>query len=379
MQDQLSLYRFALIAAVIALLAASVFADQKDTRMAITNAADADEDFSIQGEYHGCLRSQFGSLRQVGLQVRALGDGQFAAVEYPGGLPGAGWTRQKKFELTGEREGEAVWLASQQCMFIIDGRCAKAFSVSGRPLGQMQKVTRKSPTLGTPPPRCAQVLFGQSINAFKNGKVTDEGWLKWGTETLTAYRDFQLHIEFRLPYMPYARGQGRANSGVYLQSRYEVQVLDSFSLEGVQNECGALYKTRQPDVNMCLPPLQWQTYDIYFRSPRFAADGVTKICDGRITVVHNGVTIHNNVIVPNKTGAGRKEGPLPLPTKLQDHGNPVVFKNIWIIDHDPSSSVTVARTAATESTAVLEQASIRPRLKILFPRFPRRSKSHHPS
>ena len=152
-----------------------------------------------------------------------------------------------------------------------------------------------------------------------------------GTETTQTYTDFQLHAEFRLPFKPEARGQARGNSGFYLQSRYEVQVLDSFGLEGVENECGALYKTRRPDFNMCYPPLSWQTYDLDLTSPRFDAQG-NKLADMRITVWQNGVMIHNNVEIPNKTGGGAQEGPTPLPTKLQDHGNPVVYRNIWLID-----------------------------------------------
>jgi hypothetical protein len=133
--------------------------------------------------------------------------------------------------------------------------------------------------------------------------------------------------------MPYARGQRRSNSGVYIQSRYEVQILDSFGLEGKNNECGGLYKQRPPDLNMCFPPLRWQTYDITFVSPKFADDG-TKLRNARITVRHNGELIHNNVEVTNKTGAGKLEASQPLPTKLQNHGDPVRFRNIWLVEHD---------------------------------------------
>jgi len=161
--------------------------------------------------------------------------------------------------------------------------------------------------------------------------MTDDGLLMVGTELKRTFRDYKLHLEFRLAYMPTARGQGRSNSGIYLQSRYEVQILDSFGLEGVENECAALYKQRRPDLNMCLPPLTWQTYDIEFQSPRFDAAG-KKCANGRISVQHNGVFVHNNVEITAKTGAGAKESPEPLPTKFQNHHNPVVFRNIWIID-----------------------------------------------
>jgi len=121
-------------------------------------------------------------------------------------------------------------------------------------------------------------------------------------------------------------------------------VLDSFGLEGVENECGALYKTRRPDVNMCYPPLSWQTYDIDFQSPRFDDEG-QKLSDMRISVWHNGVLIHNNAAIPNKTGAGRPEGPQPLPTKIQDHRNPVMYRNIWLIEQPASGAASAPRLA----------------------------------
>ncbi|MCA9078898.1 MAG: DUF1080 domain-containing protein, partial [Planctomycetaceae bacterium] len=147
--------------------------------------------------------------------------------------------------------------------------------------------------------------------------------------------------EFRIPYKPMARGQGRGNSGFYLQSRYEVQVLDSFGLEGIENECGALYRTRRPAFNMCLPPLQWQTYDIDFSPAKFDAQG-NKTRNMRISVWHNGVLIHDRADIPNKTGAGKPEGPEPLITKLQDHGNPVVYRNLWMIDRTQPGTESIS-------------------------------------
>jgi hypothetical protein len=137
-----------------------------------------------------------------------------------------------------------------------------------------------------------------------------------------------MHIEFRTPYMPLARGQGRGNSGVYIQERYEVQILDSFGLEGEANECGGLYKQRPPEVNMCLPPLSWQTYDIYFTSARWDQQGA-KIANARLTLLHNGVPVHNDYELTGKTGSGKTETPEPRPILLQNHGNPVHFRNIW--------------------------------------------------
>ncbi len=145
------------------------------------------------------------------------------------------------------------------------------------------------------------------------------------------FNDTTIHVEFRIPYMPAAWGQERGNSGVYIQGRYEIQVLDSYGLGGADNECGGIYKVSRPRVNMCAPPLQWQTYDIDFFAPRFAADG-RKMSEARITVRHNGVLIHENLHLPEVTG-GALDGDIgkPGPLMLQDHGDPVEYRNIWVV------------------------------------------------
>src|SRR5690606_10766687 len=131
------------------------------------------------------------------------------------------------------------------------------------------------------------------------------------------FGDHKIHIEFLLPYKPEARGQGRGNSGIYLQGRYEVQMLDSFGLEGRDNECGGIYSVAKPKVNMCLPPLVWQTYDIDFTAARYDAEG-KKTANARITVHHNGVLIHDDIELPHATTASRlKEGPEDGPIYLQ--------------------------------------------------------------
>ena len=294
---------------------------------------EAGPDYVLQGEYHGWQRPLVSarSTQRVGLQVIARGDGKFLATKYYGGLPGMGWAGGPKYEYTGETRGDLLLLHADDYSIEVDGKSAKIFANDGRLAGELTKVQRASPTLGAPPPAGAEVLFdGTNTDKFTGAEITEDALLKIGTETAEAYDDFRLHLEFRLPFEPHNRGQGRANSGLYLQSRYEVQILDSFGLEGVENEGGAVYTRIRPNVNMVYPPLSWQTYDVDFQAARFD-DAGNRVAPARLTVWHNGVLIHSDIALPGKTGHGQPEGPAPLPTKLQDHSNPVVFRNIWLL------------------------------------------------
>lgn len=308
---------------------------QGDPKLAFTDPAKTDADFDFVGEYSGSIEAGMGGSMPYALQVIALGGGKFQAQALMGGLPAEGWNRFAKIAMTGDNKSGWLVLEGKPYSISVDrtGMATVRYVRGTWVVGQLRKVNRKSPSLGRQAPPNAVVLFdGSNTSHFKNAKVSPEGYLMAGTELLKPYYDFTLHLEFRTPYMPNARGQGRGNSGVYLQSRYEVQILDSFGLEGVENECGALYRYKRPDINMCFPPLSWQTYDIEFRAPKYDDSGL-RVANALVTVRHNGVLIHNNVQLNGATGAGASEGPLALPIKLQDHGNPVVFRNIWLVDH----------------------------------------------
>jgi len=328
---QLLLNLLLLMAVPFAMVGNAQEESENKARLTITDLSDVDNDFGYMGEYQGEVASAAGK-RNIGLQIVPQGDGEFRAMYYSGGLPGTGWNKKDREVLKGARVGDLLELEGETTRVELVNSSPTIYDSEGKIIGSLRKVERVSPTMGMPAPANALTLFdGVHTNAFKNGKMTEDGLLKEGTELLSTYRDFTMHAEFRLPYMPFARGQGRSNSGFYLLSSYEVQVLDSFGLEGIENECGALYRYRRPDQNMCLPPLQWQTYDITFRSPRFDVQG-KKIQNARLTVLHNGVPVHNNFEVERKTGAGQPESTKRRPIKFQDHSNPVRFRNVWLID-----------------------------------------------
>ncbi|MGM0490992.1 MAG: 3-keto-disaccharide hydrolase [Planctomycetota bacterium] len=299
-----------------------------------TDPEKAGGDFEIQGEYAGTAQTKDGAKR-VGVQVIARGKGEFEAVAYPGGLPGAGYNGEETRSAEGKLEdGTAVFGWEDVTATVSDG-VLKVRGAEGETVAELKKVMRESPTLGKKPPRGAIVLFdGTDADAFRNGKVTDEGLLKQGVTSKQTFGDHLLHIEFRLPYQPQDRGQGRGNSGIYLQGRYEIQMLDSFGLEGKHNECGGIYERKAPDVNMCYPPLSWQTYDVDFTAAKYDDQGNLSAAP-RLTVRHNGEVIHDDVELPNDQptrAAPVKAGPAPGPVYLQDHGCPVRYRNIWVVE-----------------------------------------------
>lgn len=296
---------------------------------AFTDAAAAGPDFAVQGEYlSGDGQPKWGA------QVVALGEGKFDIVGYNGGLPGQGWSRgDERKRGSGELKDGVLSLTGDDWKGTIRDGVLTVTNLEGKTIVTLNKTERKSPTLGAAAPSGAKVLFdGSNVDNWNQGELVESNLLgPTNCETKQKFNDHTLHIEFRTPFMPKSRGQARGNSGVYIQSRYECQVLDSFGLEGENNECGGIYKQQKPAVNMCLPPLSWQTYDIDFTAAKYDADG-KKTANAVVTIRHNGVVIYDKLELTDGTPGRHKEGNSPDALFLQNHGNPVAFRNIWVIE-----------------------------------------------
>ena len=283
----------------------------------------AGPDFAVQGEYvgEGCAA-----------QVIALGAGKFHIVGWSKGLPGTAADVEKKVELDAQRDGEKVTFSGSGWKGTIADGQIHGTNDDGQSWA-LKHTLRESPTLGAKPPAGAVILFdGTGTDAWASGKMDDRKLLAGGTTTRQTFRDYTLHLEFRTPFMPAARGQGRGNSGVYQQNRYECQVLDSFGLKGEDNEAGGIYHTAKPKLNMCFPPLSWQTYDIEFEAAKF--ENGEKLRHAVLTVRLNGVLVQDHVEAREPTpGAGLKDTAEPGPIQLQNHGNPVFYRNIWLVEN----------------------------------------------
>lgn len=197
-------------------------------------------------------------------------------------------------------------------------------------------------------PSDAVVLFDGSPESFNsnwtNGKNEPSGWMVAdncvtvvkGTGIIRSkmeMNDFQLHIEWRTPAEVVGESQGRGNSGIFLQGRYELQVLDNYENRTYRNgQAGSFYKQYAPLVNVCKKPGEWQVYDVIYSAPRFKEDG-TVFSPARVTVLQNGVLVQNNVSLFGPTeyiGIPKYKAHGAAGLELQDHGNPVSYRNIWV-------------------------------------------------
>ncbi len=193
-------------------------------------------------------------------------------------------------------------------------------------------------TIQATPHENAMILFdGKDLNNWTKMNGEPAGWKvedgimqviprTGDIMTKEQFTDFFLHLEFRCPDMPEATGQAKGNSGVFLQGRYEIQVLDSYGINiPGKGDCGAMYNEHAPLVNACKPPMEWQTYDVIFRAPRLTDDGeITEL--PRVTVLQNSMVIQNNAELGEIAEASK-----PGPLRLQDHGNLVAYRNIWAV------------------------------------------------
>lgn len=341
----------ALCCAILPFVATPAFAqDTGLKRVAFTEAPADDMQYSLMGEFVGPIKKGDG-YEPLGIQLRPVGDTKIEAIQYEGGLPGQSSYTGNSTQLIGHRSGDLVVLSGGPWAIFVEKDKCLIIDREGNKVGQLDRIQRSSPSMGAKPPEGATVLFdGTNTDQFTGGRMTGDGLLMEGADVIPMFRDFNLHVEFRLPYMPNSLDQKRGNSGCYLQSRYEVQVLDSFATPPVFNGCSALYRQKAPDLNMCYPPLQWQTYDIKFTAARWAADG-TKLRNARITVWQNGVKTHDDVEVKAKTGAGKPEAPTQLPIRFQNHSDPVRYRNIWIVDRGLASGEFPVEGSADETQA----------------------------
>ena len=191
------------------------------------------------------------------------------------------------------------------------------------------------------PENAVQIFNNQDVSNWTQRNGDAANWIvqdgvvavnKGDIMTQERFADFFLHLEFMTPDMPDATGQAKGNSGVFLQGRYEIQVLDSYGIETPgKGDCGAIYDQYAPLVNACKPPLEWQTYDVCFRSARVSENGEV-LEKTRLTVLQNGIVIHNNIELPGVTVLAIDEQVgTPGPILLQDHGNDVKYRNIWVL------------------------------------------------
>lgn len=301
--------------------------------------AAAPREEAVQGIYEGACKDAKGE-HKIEARVVAWGNGTYKVFVRQPLAEG----KVAKVELDGKTEGESIrftaraggaeWTASY-ADGAIKGTCGEGCTL------EMKRVVRESPTLGAKPPAGAIVLLdGKKFDelvitprrtaAGQEWKLVEGGGIVVPRGGMNSKRQFagsfKLHVEFRLPLMPAARDQGRANSGVYLPNGDEIQVLDSFGSTSYKGGgCGGLYAYKDPDAFdqfslASLPPLQWQTYDVEYRVTQKDGKPTGK---PRVTVLHNGIRIHDNVELERPARVGGLH--------FQDHGNPVQYRNIWVL------------------------------------------------
>ena len=345
--------RFDILSFLIVTLFVTSFVDSREEHASYLTPQAAGPDFQIQGEYVG----KVGNLKTIAAQVIALGKGEFQGVLYLGGFPGGGWDEKTMFHFAGKRDGEQAkvhGIYGERIKFrddsfqgtirggVFQGEAQMFLNVVKSPQFHLKKIRRESPTLGAKPPKGALVLFdGSHVDEWVEGKLEEGQWLGVGTDSKRHFRSVFIHMEFRCPFMPTARGMQRGNSGIYVKREWEIQILDSFGWNAenrkyerlsIFGRCGGIHEMIKPRHNMSFPPLAWQTYDIDFTAAGFD-DAGKKISHAMMSVRHNGVLIHDRYVLPDTPpGESPNDEKAAGPIFLQDHGNPVRFRNIWVIE-----------------------------------------------
>lgn len=290
--------------------------------LALSIVSAGPEDFAVQGLYEGTYKGEKAEVR-----IAALGRGTFRAFVRILRKDGT----VVKFELDGKTEGAgAVFTGKDGNQQEVKAVWSADRAIKGTGGLQLKRVERKSPTLGKkPPPGAVVLLDGKDFSQLTKESPEDwnpapDGSIQVPKKGMTSRQSFEgsflLHVEFMNPFMPEARGQGRGNSGCYLPNGQEIQVLDSFGMETYTGGgCGGLYKYKDPDAFdgfslASLPPGEWQTYDVEFQ---------VRGGKGYLTVLHNGIKIHDNVEMARPRPGGKFH--------FQDHNDPVRYRNIWVL------------------------------------------------
>ncbi len=343
------------VAVLVAAMSGSLLAQEKKNEYVsideVKAVAEDYRDFQIQGEY----------LWQVGektfaAQCIADGDGKFTVVGFPGGFPGQGWaSKQVRIYYRGQVEGDAVVLkvesmdiegkrnqpipenhANDTIKIDLEGK-TMTFIVPGMPDRVAEKVDRVSTRLGARDEGAIVFYDGMTKDAVSTDKLarfrkineeTGAMFAEFATKELEKGKECIIHVEFMLSFMPRAKGQGRSNSGVYVNECYECQVLDSFGLRGENNECGGFYQQKPPICNAVFSPLKWQTYDFHLTPAKF--ENGQKVANARVDVALNGILIHENLEITGATPGCKNEADEARGIYFQGHGNNVQYRNIWV-------------------------------------------------
>lgn len=308
--------------------------------------AASEKEIHLQGNFVGTATAASGEVMPLTAQIVALGKGKHVAKVH---------VADAVVELNGMTQGKAedglciyegtVNLGGDLGVFKVSGKVENdVFSGTsqgneGTSTFSLKRVEKGSPTMGQKAPEGATVLLdGGNLDAWvvqPYWQLIGDGAMGMRASSIQSRAEFgsaQYHIEFKTPFVPEEApgSQGRGNSGVYVMGRYEIQVLDSFTDAPRDNLCGGIYKKAVPIASACLPPEEWQTYDITFNAPEYDASG-NKTKNAVITVVHNGVTIHNHAELDGATPGGVSgEEAAKGVLMLQDHHNDVNYRNIWV-------------------------------------------------